>query len=253
MAPPVGLSASKAEMDISTSELDQKGGLSSLIYHRLFSKISSGEYAQHARLPSENQLAKTYSVSRPVVRDALQRLREDGLIYSRQGSGSYVKVNSHEPVAGFGPVGTIADIQRCYEFRISLEPEAAYYAAQRASSSLVDELERATDIILNAGEDDYYSDPADFDFHYAVAKGANNKYFDHTLMALKDHISIGMRVGGTCLIGGEYSVSQVATEHRAIIDMMRQRDAEGARKAMADHIIASRTRVFEGKLLDLSL
>ncbi|MEX2527048.1 MAG: GntR family transcriptional regulator [Gemmatimonadota bacterium] len=54
------------------------------------SRIEDGEYTAHLQLPSENDLCRRFSVSRVTVRRALQTLEADGLIYRRQGLGSFV-------------------------------------------------------------------------------------------------------------------------------------------------------------------
>lgn len=231
----------------------QGADLSDHVYHKLFSKISSGELGQHARLPSEYELADEYGVSRPVVRTALKRLRSDGLIYSRQGSGSYVQVSGHEPVSGFGPVGTIADIQRCYEVRVSFERDAAYYAAQRANEAAIAEIRTAQKKLESYAVKSDYEGGADFAFHFAVAKAANNFFYTNFLTALREHITVGMRVGGTCLTGPNRAIDFVIAEHRELLDAIIQRDPPRARDAMEAHITNARSRVFEGKLLDLSL
>ena len=59
------------------------------VYEQILAQIVGGHYAEGARLPSETQLATAFSVSRPIVRDALARLNADGIILSRHGSGSY--------------------------------------------------------------------------------------------------------------------------------------------------------------------
>jgi GntR family transcriptional regulator len=56
-------------------------------------KIESGEWALDDQLPSESQLGERFSVSRITVRRALQTLESEGLIYRRQGLGSFVGTN----------------------------------------------------------------------------------------------------------------------------------------------------------------
>ena len=97
----------------------------------------------NARLPSETELARRFGASRPVVREALARLREDGVIVSRQGSGSYVKRRPDPAVLRFVPVGSIADVQRCFEFRAGLEGAAAALAAERWEDADIAEIRRA--------------------------------------------------------------------------------------------------------------
>lgn len=227
--------------------------LSDFIYHKLFSRIAAGEYVQNQRLPSENELAQMFNVSRPIVRAALDRLRSDGLVYSRQGSGSYIRAETNEAVVGFGAIETIADIQRCYEFRIALEGEAAFHAATRADKTVIAELTTSMEPLLKGATHYRYEDEADYAFHVAIAKGANNQYFVRTLSALREHISVGMKIGGTCLVGSNRQIDRVIDEHNEIIKYVIARDPDGARQAMISHIVNARARVFEGKLLDLSL
>lgn len=60
------------------------------IYTSLKNKIGNQDYLTHDKLPTEAQLEKEYRVSRITIKKALKKLKEDGLIYSKRGSGSYV-------------------------------------------------------------------------------------------------------------------------------------------------------------------
>ena len=102
---------------------------------RMAALIDRGDFGENGRLPAESELASRFGVSRPVIREALSRLRVIGLIVSRKGSGSYVQKRADRPkemaaAIGFGPLDSLAQVRKCYEFRASLEGDAAYYAAQ---------------------------------------------------------------------------------------------------------------------------
>lgn len=56
----------------------------------MFSQIESGNWPEHSRVPSENELASQFSVSRMTARRALQELTEQGVLYRTQGVGSFV-------------------------------------------------------------------------------------------------------------------------------------------------------------------
>ena len=60
------------------------------IYLQLKQKIMEGVYEETELLPSENAMAKEYSVSRETIRKALDYLSQDGLIQKKQGKGSIV-------------------------------------------------------------------------------------------------------------------------------------------------------------------
>jgi GntR family transcriptional repressor for pyruvate dehydrogenase complex len=227
--------------------------LSDHVYHQLFSRISSGEYQLHFKLPGEHDLARQFNVSRPVVRNALDRLRRDGMIYSRQGAGSFVNVQNDQPILGFAPVGTIADVQRCYEFRLTIELEATFHAAHRANTTMLGEIEQALDALREATLHHRHREDADFAFHLAIAKASNNHYYASSMKALQEHIAVVMKLHGLSLMGPNPSLQGVFAEHEAIFAALTRRDADAAREAMRRHLEGSRDRLFEGKLLDLSL
>ncbi|MFS2114029.1 FadR/GntR family transcriptional regulator [Herbaspirillum frisingense] len=56
----------------------------------LAQQIRGGEFAPDARLPSEMELTERFAVSRTVIREAISRLKSEGLVGSRRGSGTVV-------------------------------------------------------------------------------------------------------------------------------------------------------------------
>ena len=53
-------------------------------------KIESGQWLEHSKVLSENELSEQFSVSRMTARRALQELTEQGLLVRSQGSGTFV-------------------------------------------------------------------------------------------------------------------------------------------------------------------
>ena len=53
----------------------------------IMASIQSGDYKPGARLPSERDLAASFKVSRPTIREAMIALEIRGLVEARQGSG----------------------------------------------------------------------------------------------------------------------------------------------------------------------
>jgi GntR family transcriptional repressor for pyruvate dehydrogenase complex len=221
------------------------------VYGELAQRIASGDYAPDQKLPGEHELAAIFDVSRPVLREALGRLREDGLIYSRQGSGSFVQAHAKAPF-GYARVETIADIQRCFEFRISMESDAAHFAALRRSDDNLVQMEAALGLLREATKNRKHREDADYAFHLAISEATNNHYFATSLNALKDHVAVGMKLHGQSLMGPQPGLEAVFEEHKSIFEAIRDRDAEAARTAMRLHLETSRDRLFEGRLLDLS-
>lgn len=226
--------------------------LADMVHDRIRREIMDGEFADGARLPGENDLAARFEVSRPVVRVALKQLRSEGLITSRQGSGSYVTTRSEPKILAFQRLETIADLQRCYEFRLTIEPAAAALAAMRRSQAQLAEIAKFLDMLRDATERRNHREDADFSFHLAITDAANNQYFATSMRALKDHIAVGMKFHGQSLRSVRDGLDHVLEEHSAIFEAIRSGSGEAARIAMLGHVTGSRDRLFEGRLLDLS-
>ncbi len=220
---------------------------------QLLDRISAGEFGTDARLPGELELAAMYNVSRPIVREALGLLRDDGVIYSRRGAGSFVRMAQGEDRLRYAPVGTIADVQRCYEFRISIEPDNAFYAALRWNDAALGAIANALDLLKDTTAARQHREDADYAYHIAIARAANNYFHLSSMQALKDHINVGMKFHGQTLIGDRSGLVNVLDEHRRIYELIRARDAEAAREAMRRHLQGSMDRLFEGRALDLAL
>jgi GntR family transcriptional regulator, transcriptional repressor for pyruvate dehydrogenase complex len=226
--------------------------LADVVHDRIRRAISDGQYPDGARLPGENDLARQFEVSRPVIRAALKRLRAEGLVISRQGSGSYVAAPGEPKALTFQPVETIADLQRCYEFRLTIEPAAAALAATRRSGGQLDEIAKFLAVLRDATERRSHREDADFSFHLAITAASNNQYFETSMRALKDHIAVGMKFHGLSLQTVRGGLDHVLEEHTAIYDAIRLGQPEAARETMLRHVTGSRDRLFEGRLLDLS-
>src|SRR5918994_7616639 len=157
-----------AAAGLATAAVEAK--LSAGIYEKLFERIVGGEFPGNARLPSETELARRFGASRPVIRAALARLRDDGIIVSRQGSGSYVKRRPDNAVLRFVPVNSVADIQRCFEFRAGLEGAAAALAAERRDEDDLSNIRAALDALDDCIREGRLGVEADERFHLAVAE-----------------------------------------------------------------------------------
>ena len=225
-----------------------------LVYGKLKERIEQGEYPAESRLPTEHELAAMFEVSRPIVRDALSRLRDEGVIYSRQGAGSFVRGSTHQgTVLAYSPVETIADIQRCYEFRLTLEPAASYFAAKRRDDAAIARIASALDQMKDATRHKLHREDADFSFHKSIADASNNHFYASSMEALKQNIAVGMHLHGLSLQGPSRGLERVLDEHRGIFDAIVEQRADDARSAMRRHLEGSRDRLFEGRDLDLSL
>lgn len=221
-------------------------GLGETVYNQLLERIHAGLYTRGSRLPSEVDLAGEFDVSRPVIRSALARLRNDGLIVSRRGSGSFV--TGDEAVGdGFAPLSSIEDFAAWYDYRRVVEAEIAARAARFSAPSKIDTLRKIADDLEELLDGGGSGVEADIRFHGAIAEMAENRFLEETVTMLRPHLYFIARLvrtlGYTGYLSGQ---TQAREEHRAIIEAIASRDPEAARQAMVRHIDGSQRRVFKG-------
>lgn len=222
--------------------------LSEQIYDRIFGLIASGEFPEKGKLPTEVELADRLGVSRTIVREALARLRDDGIVVSRQGAGTFVQRQPDKAILGFRPMGSISDIHRCFEFRLGLEGEAAFFAAQRQDAKRTEDIARALEALETIVRQGSVGAIADYDFHLAVAHATCNPFFVSVMELLRPHIDFGMNLARSLSLRKPVSrVRQVQQEHWRIYEAIDAGDALEAREAMRGHIANARTRIFDGE------
>ena len=222
--------------------------LADTIYERILGRIASGEFAVGAKLPTEHELSGVFGVSRPVLRQALKQLRTDGAIVSRQGSGSYVRRRPEDAVLTFAPIGSIADIQRTFEFRAAIEGEAAYLAAERRSAAMLQRIRQTLNELARCVRDGELGVEADEAFHALICDASNNHYFVSARNSMNTNILTGLRLTRSLsLKKSRERLELFQSKHDVIYDAIARQNREGARLAMRQHIENARQRVFEGE------
>ena len=232
---------------LGTRENGSPERLSDVVYDGIVSLIAQGHLILNSRLPSEGELCTRFEVSRPVVRAALGRLREDGLIVSRRGSGSYVKRQPDISVLKFAEMSSLADVQRCFEFRSGHEAAAAALAATKWQEEDIERIVIALDRLERCLKNGTVGIEEDRLFHEAVARATRNQYYISIQESLASHIVMGMNITRQLsLMRTPERLRSVQMEHDAIFEAIRSRNSDAARIAMERHILNARQRMFEG-------
>ena len=170
-------------------------------YLQLRNDILSGLYPAGRRV-GEAELAATVGVSRTPVREALGRLKADGLIELLPNQGARI------------PEWTISDLQEVYELRSIVESRAMGLACANASPDIIPELEALCDRMEQAVESPGGPDPSEL-------TAANNEF--HSLLLTQ--------AGSERLI----SLTQSLTQLPLVIKTFHHYDAEALRRSMSHH------------------
>ena len=221
--------------------------LSTVVAESLTEKIRSGQLQPGAQLPTEAELCAEYDVSRTVVREAVARLRSEGIVVPQQGRGMFVS-DTPSPRNFSIPdeaLRTLPETIALLELRLGVEVESAGLCAERRTDRQAGEIRAMMDDI-----DARQADPSavqihyDYDFHLAIAKGARNEFIHGFLTYLGPMIVPRFQLGYVvepALKDSYYA--RIHSEHKAIVDAIEKQDGGKARQAMRKHLQNSLGRV----------
>jgi GntR family transcriptional repressor for pyruvate dehydrogenase complex len=203
--------------------------------------IHEGQLPPGSRLAGERQLATLVGVSRPILREALNRLEARGLIDRRSKSGNYVcTAVPHEisGVAGQQADERLISLADVVDLRRVLEDWAVGRAAEAPSREALADL-RALLATMKAAADfrrdghfRRYQD-ADLAFHQAVARMAKNLLYVHLVDLFADLVKRAIAASQE-LVTEDFPRRNLQRQ-QAIFDAIAARDPARARAAMARH------------------
>lgn len=223
-------------------QISVQRGLSERVAELLAERIVSRELLPGARLESESELARQLGVSRTVVREAVSRLKSDGLLESRQGIGVFVCEVALRPLR-IDPLSSSEDVLHIVALRCGIESEAAGLAATHRTPTQLKTIQRAlTDIdaAVAKGRDGVDEDVR---FHRRIAEASGNPYILSVQVFLEQYFRNGTRVTRANEARRADFTRQVLDEHRAIVDAIAAKDAAAARRAAARHMQNAAKRI----------
>ncbi|MDT7919871.1 MAG: GntR family transcriptional regulator [Meiothermus sp.] len=188
-------------------------------YAHLRGAILAGSLLPGARI-SEPGLAQELGISRTPVREALQRLAQEGLVELLPGKGARVRVLSAE------------EVREVYDVRALLEGEAAALAAQNATEAELNRLEKLL-LKLDALPAEAYAQQmqVDLDFHTALVEAAHNKTLARIYADLRSSL--------TLIRSFQQTLSQhprTRQQHQAILAALKAHDLARAAEAARTHV-----------------
>ncbi len=210
--------------------------LSVRIADRLAEMIVHGRFAPGDKLPSEPELSHELNVSRTTLREALRILSTRGLVEVRRGVGTFVTEsrNIHADYDILKIQNTNVNTKDLYEMRLMFEPQAAYYAALRASSEELNEIFRCcalNDQMIRSADPQW--DETEQKFHNAIASATHNPFITALLPVFNRAIHHGILLANEAPEVAEMTLH----DHRVLVQYIRERNPEGAKTAMQLHII----------------
>jgi GntR family transcriptional repressor for pyruvate dehydrogenase complex len=204
-------------------------------------RILEGSLKPGDKLPAERTLALELSVSRPSLREAIQKLVAKGLLSTKHGGGTVVTDRLE---------ATFSDPWRemlkghpllhsdMLEFRHMLEGEAALLAAERATDADLQRIEAAYLALETAYDSDDLQACIDTDvaFHQAIAEASHNALIGQLSASLMRVVHGHISENLIHLHENSKQWGQIRAQHRSIWESVKNRESINSQRVAREHI-----------------
>lgn len=210
----------------------------------ILEKLRSRAWRAGHRIPTERALGEQFGLSRSTVRRVLLEFKRKRLITQTVGSGTYVAEQVHEALAALAPVGAAQQVSpaELMSARLVLEPaliEMVIGNATPADFARMDECNHHAEAAATPEEFERW----DGALHEAIARAAHNNFIAGVFRFMNEvrannEWGVLKRRSATPERRLEYQ-----HEHRALVQALKQRDAEQARALCVAHLRHVRTNM----------
>lgn len=212
-------------------------------------RIVGGELQPGEVLPREDALAVQMDVSRSVLREAVKVLAAKGLVESRPKVGTRIRdprfwhqLDGQVLAWRCASMPTDDFVQKLVEMREVIEPAAAAVAAQRCDAGQLQALDEAYAAMAAARDMDAWN-VADVAFHEAILDATNNELMVSLFSVVETSLETFFSLSARAAKDFRYSLPH----HQKVLEAIRRRQPQAARRAMLALIADSRDNLAAGK------
>ena len=226
---------------MSDSGLLRRQSLSDQVSEAILAMIVDRGLQPGERLPSTEELADHFTVSRTVIREALADLAGRGEIERSQGRHSTVAkpgTEHLEQLLRSRVRNDDIDVSTIMEFRQTLEVESARLASLRRTEEQLGEIEAAWEALAAARTEGPFQS-ADVEFHRRIAVASGNRLIVLVIDALAELLRDTRQRSFRGRKRRNIGLDDVVADHRAILTAIRKQDPRAAIAAMTHHLEAT--------------
>jgi GntR family transcriptional regulator, transcriptional repressor for pyruvate dehydrogenase complex len=201
--------------------------------------ISDGLLKVGDRLPPERELAEKMGVSRPSVREALQKLEVIGMVQTVHGGGTVVRnITEREVQTPFEAVIGLDKhkVVELTEVRACLETWAARQAAVVRTEPELDLIRTYLERMEKDLESGKIQAESDVSFHTAIAAATHNTIFLHLVQSIFQLIAFSIRIYREEVFLAADDQQTIFRHHLSVYNAIRNCDAVAAEEAMSEHL-----------------
>ncbi len=218
--------------------------LPEVISGEILAQIENGHWVAGDRLPTETALATQFNVSRNVIREAIARLRGDGVVDTQQGRGATVRAASKRESfrIDLAALDQAQNVDQLFELRAILEIDAAGLAARNRSPRDLGDITEAVEIMREKTNFDEECLEAGAQFHRAIGAATQNQFLRMLIDYISDRLTETTRATDARYPKDDL-LKLTFEEHNDILDAIRLRDIKSARDHMRRHLRLSAERL----------
>jgi GntR family transcriptional regulator, transcriptional repressor for pyruvate dehydrogenase complex len=207
--------------------------ISTKIVEQIKSLILNGDLRPGEILPPERELMKSLNVSRPSLREALNSLRGMGFIETQRNrtiikslaSGRMLEPLHHLLKEDIGTAYNLIEVRK------AIETWSAYFAAERATDSDINRIEKCVSSMKTKIDEGISVVKEDADFHLAISEAAHNIIQTHLMFSIYDILKESLRKHYENM-----ELLDTYSQHCKVVDAIKKRDAPLARRRMLEHL-----------------
>ncbi|PPA70326.1 FadR/GntR family transcriptional regulator [Jeotgalibacillus proteolyticus] len=206
--------------------------------------IEKGTFQAGEKLPSVRELCEMFGVGRSAVRDAITTLSGKGIVYVKQGEGTYVY--EFDPSRLFNHtlmLPSSKDIIELFQVRKILETGIAEKAAIHRSEV---NLERMEECLNDQTENNWESD---FQFHLTLAQSTGNEILIQFMQFISATIQKAMIDFHQYIGQKPETLKKIHQQHREIFEAIQSRKPKDAHKKMGEHLSFVEKELLESHVL----
>ncbi|MAS11729.1 MAG: GntR family transcriptional regulator [Nitratireductor sp.] len=206
-------------MKLDRIDIRQTASATDLVFEALRKAIIEGELAEGEHL-RQDHIAQMFNTSRIPVREALQRLEQDGLVTTQRFKGTVVAALS------------VSEIEEIFEFRALLESEMIRLAVPSLTREQLEAARANLQAFAETTDPGSWGE-ANRNFHYGLYEAADRPYHLQIIRSSLDRVDRYLRAQLTLTDG----VQRANREHMAIFEACRKGDAAEAADLTRAHIL----------------
>jgi GntR family transcriptional regulator, transcriptional repressor for pyruvate dehydrogenase complex len=205
------------------------------VIRQIIEAITSEAWKPGQRIPGEMELAERFEVGRNCIREAIKALEVSGILVSKVGKGRHVTIDALRRIENSELLAFLSEDcspAELIELRYVIEPQAAYWAAERASKADKEKLGVIFDELKErmSTQKDWVG--TGFKFHMTIAQMSGNRLLAKLISSLSNELKAQRDVLYHKNAGDE----EMIREHQNIFDAIQKGRPAAAREAMEYHL-----------------